>query len=293
MNELAERAERELTELVRRYAAAEAEVVRAFFSTPRTNEEYLDVVLRQAGREAHTALQMTRALRMLDEMERTIDRHALREQMERQADEIKHYTILADIAEELARRKLSREELLKYWVFAVYDPLLPRERMYNPYLPEANAALDFNKRLIDEFGWERGRPLTRLAEGGGGGAFIEAMHHRADEFQNRFADAMGEIYADEVGHGPQQIHLYAHARITSEEQIEEDKRWLTEFLQHHLRVRNEIFCSALSAERMEAIDRGDVELGAVTVPIPSSSLSGNEMPALTRPEAEDFLYEEA
>jgi len=266
MNELAERAERELTELVTRYAAAEAEVVRTFFASPRSDEEYLDVVLRQAGREAHTALQMTRALRMLDEMERTVSRHALRDQMERQADEIKHYTLLADLAEELAGRKLSREELLKYWVFAVYDPMLPRERMYNPNLPEANAALDFNKRLIEEFGWERGRPLTRLAEGGGGGAFVEAMHHRADAFQERFADTMAEIYADEVGHGPQQIHDYAHSRIASAEQLEDEKRWLTEFLQHHLRVRNEIFRNVMTSERMAAIDRGDVVPETVSVP---------------------------
>jgi hypothetical protein len=257
MSELAEQAERELTELVTRYAAAEAEVVRAFYASPRTDDEYLDVVLRQAGREAHTALQMTRALRMLEEMERTVDRHALRDQMERQADEIKHYTIMADLAELLAGRKLFREELLKYWVFAVYDPMLPRERMYNPHLPEANAALDFNRRLIEELGWERGRPLTRLAEGGGGGAFVEATLHRADDFQRRFADAMAEIYEDEKGHGPEQIHEYALHRIKSVEQLEEEKRWLTEFLQHHLRVRNEIWRYALSAERMAAIDRGD------------------------------------
>jgi hypothetical protein len=144
--------------------------------------------------------------------------------------------------------------------------MLPRERMYNPHLPAANAALDFNKRLIEELGWQRGRPLTRLAEGGGGGAFVEAMRHRADDFQNRFADAMAEIYADEVGHGPQQIHEYAHRRIQSDEQLEEEKRWLTEFLQHHLRVRNEIFRYALSPERMAAIDRGEFVPEAALAP---------------------------
>jgi hypothetical protein len=254
-------------EIVTRYAAAEAEVVRAFFSQPHTPEEYLDVVLRQAGREAHPALQMTRALRMLDEMERTIDRHELRHQMEHMADEIKHYTLMADLAEELVGHKLPREELLKYWVFALYDPMLPRERMYNDLLPEANAALDFNRRLIEEFGWERGRPLTRLAEGGGGGAFVEATLHHADHFQQRFGETMGEIYKDEVGHGPGQIHDYAWTRIQSAEQLEGEERWLTEFLQHHLRIRNEIFRYPLSKERMEAIDRGEVPPPPVGAPI--------------------------
>lgn len=132
MTDLAERAAQELTDLVSAYSAGEAEVVRAFFSRPHTPDEYLDVVLRQAGREIHTSYQMTRALVMLDQVEAGVDRYALLDQMERMADEFKHYTLLAEVAEDLAGHKLSRTELLKYWVFAVYDPMMPRERMYNP-----------------------------------------------------------------------------------------------------------------------------------------------------------------
>lgn len=255
MTDLAERAAQELTDLVSAYSAGEAEVVRAFFSRPHTPDEYLDVVLRQAGREIHTSYQMTRALVMLDQVEAGVDRYALLDQMERMADEFKHYTLLAEVAEDLAGHKLSRTELLKYWVFAVYDPMMPRERMYNPLLPEANAALDYGKALLEHYGWERGKALTRLAEGGGGGAFAEAARHHADAFQERFARAMGEIYEDEVTHGPRRIREFASTQIETSEQLQEDKRWLTGFLRHHLRVRNEIYRHPLPRERLAEIDQ--------------------------------------
>jgi len=44
--------------------------------------------------------------------------------MERRADEIKHHTIMAGVAEELARRKLSREEAPK-----TLAPVYSRRRM--------------------------------------------------------------------------------------------------------------------------------------------------------------------
>jgi hypothetical protein len=260
MSELAERAERELSEIVSRYGDAEAEVVRAFFSQPHTTEEYLDVVCRQAGREIHTAYQMTRALRMLDEVESTVSRDDLYEQMEHMTDEVRHYSLLADLAEEVAGRKLGRDQLLKYWVFAVYDPTIPHDRLYNDNLPEANAALDFGKELMDRLGWEHFRTLTRLSEGGGGGAFIEATRHSADAFQRRFAEVMGRIYKDEVGHGPGLVREYAQARVQSAEQLEEDKRSLARFMSHHLRLRNEIYRYPLSEERLAAIDGLQTEI---------------------------------
>jgi hypothetical protein len=260
VTELADRAEHELLEIVTRYAEAEAEVVRAFFAQTRTAEEYLDVVCRQAGREIHTAYQMTRALRTLDEIEDTADRRDLYHHLEQMTDEVRHYSLLAELAEEVAGRKLGRDQLLKYWVFAVYDPSLPRERQYNDLLPEANAALDFGKELIEHYGWEYGRSLTRLSEGGGGGAFKEATHHTADAFQVRFAEVMGKIYADEVGHGPGQVRAFAQKQIQSEAQLEEDKRWLAKFMSHHLRLRNEIYRYPLSEERLREIDSLQAEV---------------------------------
>lgn len=122
---LSDRAQGELRQIVTHYSAAEAEVVREFLSRPHEVDEYLDVLLRQAGREIHAAYSMTRALRMLENLEDSMDRYALYDQMERMTDEVKHYCLIADIAEEIAGRKLGQQDLLKYWVFAVFDPMVP------------------------------------------------------------------------------------------------------------------------------------------------------------------------
>ncbi|HEY3115973.1 MAG TPA: hypothetical protein VGK54_04455 [Chloroflexota bacterium] len=251
---LSDRAQSELRQIVTHYSAAEAEVVREFLSRPHEADEYLDVLLRQAGREIHAACSMTRALRMLDNLEDSVDRYALYDQMERMADEVKHYCLIADIAEEIAGRKLGQQELLKYWVFAVYDPMVPEDKLYNPRLPEANRYLGVSRELMDKIGWDRGRPLTRMAEGGGGGAFEEAARHGSNPFEVRFAEVMGRIFADEVHHGPETVAGYVEHFVHSDSDLDEAKLWLTRFLSQHLRIRNEIYHNPLSPDRLAAID---------------------------------------
>ena len=48
---LAERAERELNDVLARYAAGEAEVVRTYFAREHTRDEHADMLRRQMGRE--------------------------------------------------------------------------------------------------------------------------------------------------------------------------------------------------------------------------------------------------
>lgn len=261
---MAERAERELRAIVARYAAAEAEVVREFFAHPHTPDEYLDVVLRQAGREIHPSYQCTRALYMVEHLEESVSRYALHDQVERIAEEIGHYIIMAELAEELAGRKLGREELLKYWVYAVYDPLVSDDKFYNRLLPAANRQIEVTRELMDYFGWDRGRPLTRLGEGGGGGAFAEAARHGADDFQQRFAAGMGRILSEEIEHGPNQVQGYVATFVRGEQDLAEAKHWLTRFLSQHARVRNEMYIYPLSSVRLAAIDAGDIEPMVVT-----------------------------
>lgn len=107
---------------------------------------------------------------------------------------------------------------------------------------------------MEKFGWDRGRPLTRMAEGGGGGAFEEAARHGSNPFEVRFAEVMGRIFADEVHHGPETVADYVEHFVHSESDLAEAKHWLTRFLAQHLRVRNEIYLTPLSAERLAAID---------------------------------------
>src|SRR3954452_22463256 len=119
---LAERAERELNDILARFAAGEAEVVRTFFAREHTRDEYADMLRRQMGREIFCVEWLERVNRMARELERSVDRHALVDILEQIADEVSHYAVLADLAEWLLGRKLTAEEAREYQVYGQVDP---------------------------------------------------------------------------------------------------------------------------------------------------------------------------
>ncbi|HLI26723.1 MAG TPA: hypothetical protein VKZ60_06610 [Chloroflexota bacterium] len=270
MSTLAERAEQELNAILAQYAAGEAEVVRAFFARPRSRDELADMVRRQMGREVFCVGWLERAVRQGRELERTVDRHAFVELLEQIADELRHYALLADLVEWLLGRQLGAEEAREYEVYAVYDPDVPLERQYNPRLPEANAMLDLLRDLRARYPTAFTDAVMRLTEGGGGGAFQEASGLAGDEFRERFARAMGRIVEDELEHGPLRVRGFVQQWIRDEADLALAKELLRRFMAQHLRVRNEIYGYPLSAERLAAIDRGEITPWAL--PTPSSEV---------------------
>jgi hypothetical protein len=167
--------------------------------------------------------------------------------------------VLADLAEWLLGRKLTAEEALEYRVYAHYDPDRPIEQQRNPRLPEANAMIEVVRRRRGEHPPDLVHEVLRLTEGGGGGAFMEATRHTGDEFRDRFARAMGRVVEDELGHGPLRVRNFVRGYIHGDDDLALAARLLREFMAQHLRARNEIYGYPLSAERMAAIDRGEIE----------------------------------
>ncbi len=259
MSDLSERAAAELTAIVRLYAAGEAEVVRAFFSQPRPIDDCVDVLLRQMGRELHTAHWLHRALRMLEGLDRTVDRHAFAEFLEQIAEETEHYVILADLAESVAGRSPTADELHRYKVYAFWDPEASAEQLFNPLLPEANRMIEVTRDVVSDLGYERGWQVIRLSEGGGGGAFIECTRLTGDSFHDQLAAAMRRIVKDEMKHGPERVEGFARTWVRDEADVEAATRWLRAVMVQHLRVRNEIWRYPLSPERLREIDAGDTQ----------------------------------
>ncbi len=253
-----ERARAVLRSIVDRYTAGEAEVVRVFFSSPRTKEEYLEMVLRQIGREVQIAHWLPKAGPMGERLEQGVGRWELYESLEHMADEIKHYALLADLAEWLAGRKLSAEELRRYEVNAFWDPEVDERYLHNPLLPEAARMVDVTRELLSDYEPAFWKGIVQISEGGGGGAFIEASRVHGDEFRRRFAQAMGQIIADELRHGAEHIDEFVEKHIHTEADPERADRALTAVMAQHLRVRNEIYGFPLSEERLAAIGRGEI-----------------------------------
>ena len=273
MTNLKARARDEIKAIVAQYAAGEAEVVRAYFASSHSNEEHLDVLLRQMGREFQTVHWLHRAVAMIDEVDVTVDRHDFAEFLEQIAEETEHYVILADLADWVSGRKLAGEELHRFEVYARVEPNLPPERYANPLLPEATRMAEVAKHLVDEVGHRWGTEIVRLTEGGGGGAFVECARLHGDPFRDRLAEAMRRILEDEIKHGPERVDGFVERWVDTDEALETTCRWLHRFMAQHVRVRNEIWGNPLSDDRLAAIDRGEIQpfdlaaLGAAVVAV--------------------------
>ncbi len=257
MTDLQERALRELREIVEKYSAGEAEVVRAYFSKQHTNEEHIEVMLKQMGREIQARQWAEEVVPMARDLERGVDRHDYVTYLRENAEEAEHYTLLADIAEWLNGGPLPADRLLGYEIVARFDPNLDPKLLYNPKLPEAARNVDVGKEIVAALGRERARELMHLSEGGGGGAFLEAAKLHGDEFKDKLGAAMRKIAHDEMGHGPGRVVPFVEQRIHTEAELEADKHWLDAFMLAHLRVRNEIWGNPLSNERIAQIQRGE------------------------------------
>ena len=255
---LKNRARAALRSILDRYTAGEADVVRVFFSRPRTTLEYLDMILRQMGREAIVAHWMFTLVPMGEKLERGVGRWEFHERLQQMTDEAKHYALLADVAEWLAGRKLPAEELRRYEIHGFWEAGVAEQYLNPPLLPEAGKMVEVTRQLMAEHDPEFLQGVVQLTEGGGGGAFIEASRVGADEFQRRFARAMGQIVADEMRHGPEHLDEFVEQKIQTEADLERAGRALTALMAQHLRVRNEIYGFCLSVERLAAIDRGEV-----------------------------------
>jgi hypothetical protein len=254
--DLKERAFRDLMAIVERYSEAEASVVRAYFAGPHTNEEHIEVLLKQMGREIQGRQWADAVIPMARDLERGVDRHDYVKYLRENAEEAEHYTLLADIAEWLNDGPLPADRLLGYEVVGRYDPHLDPSLLYNPKLPEAARNVDVGKEIVAALGRERAHDLMHLAEGGGGGAFVEAAKLQGDPFKDRLGAAMRKIAHDEMGHGPARVEGYVQERINTEDELEQDKHWLDAFMMAHFRVRNEIWGNPLSEEQIAAVQRG-------------------------------------
>jgi hypothetical protein len=265
------RARARLQAIIDRYGAGEAEVVRTFFSRSHTNAEYLDLCLRQMGREAIAAHWLHRLGAMGDRLEYGVERWQLYGTLQQMADEIKHYALLADIAEWVAGRKLSGDELRRYEAHPFWEGGIPEKYLYPPLLPEAAKMVEVTRQLMAEYDPKFFRGVAELSEGGGGGPFIEASRANADEFQRRYAAAMKKIVADELRHGPEKLAPFVEEHIETEADLEKAERALTAIMAQHLRLRNEIYGLVLSEERLAAIGRGEVG-PPPTIPVESEGV---------------------
>ncbi len=239
-----------------RWWAGEAEIVRIYFSNPRTREDDLHWLKLQAARELGTVERLLEALPDdLAGIETAVGRDSFEASARAVYEEARHYRLLADIMEQIAGERPDPRELLAL-------SGCQRERTGHPDLPAMTAEIEVTRRLQETYG-ELAEVALGFSEGAGAAIFY--MGNRLLEFpytsysggavEKAIAEAMGVIFHDEMRHGPVHIPHIARA-IRTDEDLETARLIITEKAVAHLRLRNETFGYPLTEARMAEIDAG-------------------------------------
>ncbi|MBI3767584.1 MAG: ferritin-like domain-containing protein [Deltaproteobacteria bacterium] len=219
------------------YWAGEAEIVRTFLAKPHTLEEHLVWLRAQAYKESAPLLALTPPAR-----ERLLATGSFEQagvspsETDRLADEWKHFRLIAELVEELTGTPLDPTALAP----------LPEDQK----LQEIRAVGRARHGLL-------GTACAAFTEGGGGAMYAVLAELDGSRFETRVATIFRVICADEVRHGPMQIHaIAAAARDPSD--WETAHTLVSAISRQRLRMRNEMFGHVLGPARLAEIDAGRI-----------------------------------
>lgn len=239
-----------------RWWAGEAEVVRTYFSSPRTREDDLHWLKLQAARELGTVERLIEPLAgELADIETAVSRGSFEASVRSAYEEARHYRLLADIIEQIAGARPDPRELLAL-------SGCQSERRGHPDLPAMTAEVEVTRRLQETYG-ELAEVALGFSEGAGAAMFymgnrlleLPYTSYSGGAVEKAIAEAMGVIFHDEMRHGPVHIPHIARA-IRTDEDLETARHIITEKAVAHLRLRNETFGYPLTEARMAEIDAG-------------------------------------
>ena len=237
-----------------RWWAGEAEVVRTYFSNPRTREDDLHWLRLQAARELGTVERLLQALpHDLAQIETAVSRGSFEASTRSAYEEARHYRLLADIMEQIAGERPDPQELLAL-------SGCQHERRGHPDLPAMTAEVEVTRRLRETYG-DLAEVALGFSEGAGAAIFymgnrlleLPYISYSGGAVEKAIAEAMGVIFHDEMRHGPVHIPRIAQA-IRDDDDLEKARTIITEKAMAHLRLRNETFGHPLTEARMAEID---------------------------------------
>lgn len=220
------------------YWAGEAEIVECYFHSRRSRAGDIAWLTAQAAKECYDFRMLPAALQEEYVRSGRLTSHPDgAEAAERFAVEMRHAHLLVDLLEELCGAPVDIRTLHPLPEDTALYALRAAHRAAGGAL--ADAAVDFTE--------------------GGGGAMYWALSQRSGgAFECKLAAAFAAIYADELHHGPMQVHAISrHARGPADwvraEAIVRD------ISLQRLHMRNEMFGRPLDAARIATIAAGDIE----------------------------------
>lgn len=237
----------ELVDLAARYWAGEAEVVRTYFSRPRTADQDIHWLRFQCYKEFHSSVRGAEGgtvrgpLRELGELALDLRGRAARahfaHELEELGEEFSHYAVLAEILEDLQGSPVAPDDL-------------------TPGSEEISLAA-MRRQIVEAHG-DFGALVCKFTEGGGSGMFAAGKEIGGNPLDDRLAAAFRLIFDDEVDHMRGGASALADMHLTDED-WELAKSLLRQLSMQRVRMRNEMFGHPLDETRLEEIDRGEIE----------------------------------
>ena len=243
---------RELVAVVAPLWAGEAEITRSYFfegrgeGGGRSRESDLFWLRAQAWKETRHLRDLPAELQQEWWTTGAIAVHPHGERAaEILAEEMKHFGLLAALIRLLCGRDVAQDEL---------------------HGLEQDRVLQALRAGFRRSGGELERTVVTFTEGGGGSMYAVLESLDGSELDRAIASAFREIHADEVIHGPMQIHRIAqHAR--SVQDWERCRRIAVAICRQRLEMRNEMFGRPLSALRLDEIEAGKIEPWPIPIEI--------------------------
>lgn len=238
-----------LVDLAAPYWAGEAEVVWTYFqSAERTTESDLVWLRRQCFKEIWGSGvgdkkkglfqgPVAYLSEVFEKIDREIDRHTVLDVIDDLRTEFAHYCLFADIYDGLSGEKL------------------------NPKMLVGWQADDELARIRYAYREQRGRLgyfAVRFTEGGYCSMYAAGMRLAGSgQLNDKIAHACQQVYNDEIGHMRSGYVGLAQQELAPTE-WEEIATMVHKILLQRLHMRNEQFAYPLPAERIQAIEAGDI-----------------------------------
>ena len=239
-----------LVDIAKPYWETEAELTRRFFDSQPTKDKWLRYLKAAVYKELNPVIgygptdgfscglhmEFSHLVDNFENVDSGLDRRSFHHRLEQMIEEFMHYTVLAEVLEDLLDRPLKHGDA---------EQLPEDEKLNNmrhQYVNSKNVAV---------------RAVMELTEGGGTATFREGAKLTGGSFETKLAAAFKIIADDEDGHVDHAAHDLKDV-ILSESDFEKAKKALQDVSMQRLHMRNEMFSLPMTGAELATYltDRG-------------------------------------
>jgi hypothetical protein len=233
-----------LVELATPYWETEAELTRRFFAVNPSRETWTHYLKAAVYKELNPVIgygptegfanglhmEFSKLVDRFEAVDAGLDRRQFHGRLEQMIEEFMHYTVLAEVLEDLLGRPLTQDDPVQ---LGEDDKL---NKLRHRYVNSDNASV---------------RAVMELTEGGGTATFREGAKLTGGDFETKLAAAFKVIADDEDGHVDHATDDL-NGVVETAEDFEAAKAALLEVSMQRLHMRNEMFSAPMSRAELDA-----------------------------------------